>query len=87
MSTKKHHKKKKEDSMYTKIFRLYDEDNDGYVDLSFLAEMMRSAGCIFLDSELERPMDKLRNQNGADLFNQKDYQDLCMEFNKNEDTP
>ena len=87
MSTKKHHKKKKEDSMYTKIFRLYDDDNDGYVDLSFLAEMMRSAGCIFLDSELERPMDKLRNQNGADLFNQKDYQDLCMEFNKNEDTP
>ena len=47
---KKHHKAKKVDSTYTKIFKLYDEDNDGYVDLTFLAEMMRSAGAIFLDS-------------------------------------
>ena len=85
--SKKHHKSKKADSMYTKIFRLYDEDNDGYVDLSFLGEMMRSAGAIFLDNELEKPMEKLRNANGADLFNQKDYQDLCVEYTKNEDTP
>ena len=85
--SKKHHKSKKADSMYTKIFRLYDEDNDGYVDLSFLGEMMRSAGAIFLDSELEKPMEKLRNANGADVFNQKDYQDLCVEYTKNEDTP
>ena len=32
-------------------------------------------------------MQKLRNSNGADLFNQKDYQDLCLEYSKNEDTP
>ena len=85
--SKKHHKSKKGDSMYTKIFKLYDEDNDGYVDLAFLAEMMRSAGAIFLDSELEKPMERLRNSNGADLFNQKDYLDLCLEYSKNEDTP
>ena len=85
--SKKHHKGKKADSMYTKIFRLYDEDNDGYVDLSFLAEMMRSAGAIFLDNELEKPMEKLRNNNGGDIFSQKDYQDLCIQYTKNEDTP
>ena len=85
--SKKHHKSKKGDSMYTKIFKLYDEDNDGYVDLAFLAEMMRSAGAIFLDSELEKPLERLRNSNGADLFNQKDYLDLCLEYSKNEDTP
>ena len=85
-STKKHHKSKKADSMYTKIFKLYDEDNDGYVDLSFLGEMMRSAGAIFLDSELEKPMEKLRTNNGADLFTLNDYQELCAEFTKNEDT-
>ena len=72
--------------MYTKIFKLYDEDNDGYVDLSFLGEMMRSAGAIFLDSELDKPMEKLRTNNGADLFNLNDYQELCVEFTKNEDT-
>ena len=86
-SKKKHHKNKKADSMYTKIFKLYDEDDDGYVDLAFLAEMMRSAGAIFLDSELEKPMARLRNDNGADLFTQQDYQDLCLEFSKNQDTP
>ena len=85
--SKKHHKGKKADSMYTKIFRLYDEDNDGYVDLSFLAEMMRSAGAIFLDNELERPMEKLRNTYGSDIFTQKDYQDLCVQYTKNEETP
>ena len=86
-TTKKHHKSKKSDSMYTKIFKLYDEDNDGYVDLSFLGEMMRSAGAIFLDSDLEKPMDRLRTNNGEDLFTQKDYKELCIEFTKNEDTP
>ena len=85
--SKKHHKNKKADSMYTKIFKLYDEDNDGYVDLSFLGEMMRSAGAIFLDSDLEKPMDRLRTNNGEDLFTQKDYKELCIEFTKNEDTP
>ena len=85
--SKKHRKSKKGDSMYTKIFKLYDEDNDGYVDLSFLGEMMRSAGAIFLDSDLEKPMDRLRTNNGADLFTQKDYKELCIEFTKNEDTP
>ena len=85
--SKKHHKSKKGDSMYTKIFKLYDEDNDGYVDISFLAEMMRSAGAIFLDNELEKPMERLRSNNGGDFFSQKDYEDLCMEFTKNEDTP
>ena len=86
-SKKKHHKSKKSDSMYTKIFKLYDEDNDGYVDMAFLGEMMRSAGAIFLDKELEKPMARLRNDNGADVFSQKDYQDLCLEFSKNQDTP
>ena len=80
-------KKSKKDSMYTKIFKLYDEDNDGYVDLSFLGEMMRSAGAIFLDKELEKPIDTLRTNNGGNYFTQKDYEDLCMEFTKNEDTP
>ena len=85
--SKKHHKSKKADSMYTKIFRLYDEDNDGYVDLSYLGEMMRSAGAIFLDKELEKPLENLRMNNGGEFFSQKDYQDLCTEFTKNEDTP
>ena len=49
--------------------------------------MMRSAGAIFLDNELEKPMERLRSNNGGDFFSQKDYEDLCMEFTKNEDTP
>ena len=80
-------KKSKKDSMYTKIFKLYDEDNDGYVDLSFLGEMMRSAGAIFLDKELEKPIETLRTNNGGNYFSQNDYEELCAEFTKNEDTP
>ena len=85
-STKKHHKSKKGDSTYTKIFKLYDEDNDGFVDFVYLSEMMRSAGAIFLDNDLERPMETIRNNNGADIFTQKDYIDLCMKFTNNEET-
>ena len=84
---KKHHKGKKGDSMYTKIFKLYDEDNDGYVDISFLAEMMRSAGAIFLDNELDKPIENLKVNNGSDIFTLKDYKELCAEFTQNEDTP
>ena len=86
MSTKKHHKSKKVDSTYTKIFKLYDEDKDGFVDLVYLAEMMRSAGAIFLDKDLERPMETIRNNNGADIFTQKDYIDLCTKFVNNDET-
>ena len=85
--SKKHRKSKKSDLMYSKIFKLYDEDNDGYIDLAFLGEMMRSAGAIFLDSDLDKQMEELRNANGADVFNQKDYQDLCAQYSKCEDTP
>ena len=83
---KKHHKAKKVDSTYTKIFKLYDEDNDGNVDFAYLSEMMRSAGAIFLDSDLEQPMEQIRNNNGADVFNQKDYIDLCVKFTNNDET-
>ena len=38
---KKHHKAKKVDSTYTKIFKLYDEDNDGYVDFAYLSEAFK----------------------------------------------
>ena len=72
-STKKHHKSKKGDSTLTKIFRLYDEDKDGFVDFVYLPEMMRSAGAIFMDSDLERPMETIRTNNGADIFNHKDF--------------
>ena len=82
----KKNKSKKADSTYTKIFRLYDEDKDGFVDLIYLAEMMRSAGAIFLDNELERPMETIRNNNGADIFNQKDFVDLCTKFINNDET-
>ena len=82
----KKNKSKKADSTYTKIFRLYDEDNDGFVDLIYLAEMMRSAGAIFLDNELERPMETIRNNNGADIFTQKDYIELCLKFTNNDET-
>ena len=80
-------KKKKGDSMFTKIFRLYDEDNDGYIDLTFLPEMMRSAGAIFLDNELDKPMANLKTNNGGDYFTLKDYKELCTQFTQNEDTP
>ena len=82
----KKNKSKKADSTYTKIFRLYDEDKDGFVDLIYLAEMMRSAGAIFLDNELERPMETIRNNNGADIFTQKDYIELCLKFTNNDET-
>ena len=85
-SKKKHHKSKKSDSTYTKIFKLYDEDNDGFVDFAYLSEMMRSAGAIFLDSDLEQPMEQMRTNNGADVFNQKDYIDLCLKFTNNDET-
>ena len=86
MSTKKHHKSKKVDSTYTKIFKLYDEDKDGFVDFVYLAEMMRSAGAIFSDKDLERPMETIRNNNGADILTQKDYIDLCTQFVNNDET-
>ena len=79
-------KPKKADSTYTKIFKLYDEDKDGFVDFVYLPEMMRSAGAIFLDNELERPMETIRNNNGADIFTQKDYIELCLKFIKNDET-
>ena len=82
----KKNKSKKADSTYTKIFKLYDEDKDGFVDLIYLAEMMRSAGAIFLDNELERPMETIRNNNGADIFTQKDYIELCLKFTNNDET-
>ena len=86
MSTKKHHKNKKVDSTYTKIFKLYDEDKDGFVDFVYLAEMMRSAGAIFSDKDLERPMETIRNNNGADILTQKDFIDLCTQFVNNDET-
>ena len=85
-SKKKKHRTKKPDSTYTKIFRLYDEDNDGFVDFVYLGEMMRSAGAIFLDNDLERPMEIIRNNNGADIFTEKDYTDLCLKFTNNDET-
>ena len=68
--------------MYTKIFKLYDEDNDGYVDLSFLGEMMCSAGDILVDSELEKPMEKLRTNNHAELFRKMIIKDYVMNLQK-----
>ena len=85
-STKKSHKSKKGDLTYVKIFKLYDEDNDGFVDFVYLAEMMRSAGAIFLDSDLERPMETMRTNYGADIFNQKDYIDLCTQYTNSDET-
>ena len=79
-------KPKKTDSTYTKIFKLYDEDKDGFVDFIYLPEMMRSAGAIFLDNDLERPMETIRNNNGADIFTQKDYVDLCLKFTNTDET-
>ena len=85
-STKKNHKSKKGDSTLTKIFRLYDEDKDGFVDFVYLPEMMRSAGAIFMDSDLERPMETIRTNNGADIFNHKDFVELCNKFINNDET-
>lgn len=85
-TAKKQKKGKKDDNIYSKIFRLYDDDNDGYVNISSLSEMMRSAGAIFLDSDLDKSIDKIKKNNGADIFNQTDFQKLCVEFSKNEDT-
>ena len=48
--------------------------------------MMRSAGAIFLDNDLERPMETIRNNNGADIFTQKDYVDLCLKFTNTDET-
>ena len=79
-------KPKKTDSTYIKIFKLYDEDKDGFVDFIYLPEMMRSAGAIFLDNDLERPMETIRNNNGADIFTQKDYVDLCLKFTNTDET-
>ena len=85
-STRRHHQGRKADSTLVKIFKLYDEDKDGFVDFVYLAEMMRSAGAIFMDSDLERPMETIRNNNGADIFNQKDFVDLCTKFINNDET-
>ena len=84
-STKKHHKKKA-DLTFAKIFKLYDDDNDGFVDFVYLAEMLRSAGAIFLDSDLEQPLETMRTNYGADIFNQKDYIDLCVQYTNSNET-
>ena len=47
MSKSKSKKKEKEtpkSQKYNMIFKLYDEDKDGFVDLDYLGEMLRSLG-------------------------------------------
>ena len=87
MSTKKNQKNKKTDSMITKVFKLYDIKKAGFLDFSLLPEMLRAAGGIFLDKELEPHMEKIRTANGSDTFNLKDFTQLCEEFSKNDETP
>lgn len=93
MSTKKgekkkhkHSKKDKEEKALEKIFRLFDEDEDGFVELPNVGEMLRSAGAIFMDADLERPLSKIRQDNGADLCTLQDFKNLFAEYSQNEDT-
>ena len=84
---KKHHaKKEKEEQILEKIFKLFDEDEDGFVEMTIAAEMLRSAGAIFMDPDLEKPLKKIRSTNGADLLTFDDFKALYADFSKSEET-
>ena len=85
--SKKHHaKKEKEEQILEKIFKLFDEDEDGFVEMTSVGEMLRSAGAIFMDPDLEKPLKKIRTDNGADLCTFQDFKTLYAEFSKSEET-
>ena len=44
--------------------------------------MMSSAGAIFLGSELDKPIEKLRTNNGANLFTLNDHQESRLNLKK-----
>ena len=85
-SKKKHAKKEKEEQILEKIFKLFDEDEDGFVEMTNVGEMLRSAGAIFMDPDLEKPLKKIRNTNGADLCTFDDFKTLYAEFSKSDET-
>ena len=83
MSKSKSKKKEKETpktQKYNMIFKLYDEDKDGFVDLDYLGEMLRSLGAAILDSEIETLVEKTRKELKDTRFNMKTFEKIC---NKN----
>ena len=54
----------------------------------YLADLYRQNRnpLYFLDNDLERPMETIRNNNGADIFTEKDYTELCLKFTNTDET-
>ena len=63
-----------------KLFTVFDEDKDGFVDLDYLGEMLRSLGAAILDSEIETLVEKTRKELKDTRFNMKTFEKIC---NKN----
>ena len=74
-------KKEKDQNVkrYQMIFKLYDEDKDGLVDMSSFGEMIRAAGAAILESELEKITDKMSKEIKGNSFNYAQFEKACKE--------
>ena len=68
------------------VFKLYDEDKDGFVELKYLGEMLRALGGCLLENEIENICEKFMKENKSDIFTIQNFEKLCQENIKNNET-
>ena len=68
------------------VFKLYDEDKDGFVELKYLGEMLRALGGCLLETEIENICEKFMKENKSDIFTIQNFEKLCQENIKNNET-
>ena len=71
---------------YQKIFKLYDRDKDGLVEMEFFGEMLRSAGGYPLEKELEEITAQLKKNAKGGMFNMAQFEAACKEHIKTDET-
>ena len=71
---------------YQKIFKLYDRDKDGLVDMEYFGEMIRSAGAYPLEKELEEIIAQVKKTAKGGMFNMAQFEAACKEHIKTDET-
>ena len=71
---------------YQKIFKLYDRDKDGLVEMEFFGEMIRSAGAYLLEKELEEITAQMKKSAKGGMFNITQFETACKENIKTDET-
>ena len=70
---------------YKMIFKLYDEDKDGFVSTDKFGEMIRAAGAAILEKELEKIQFNLQKEIKNNKFSYEQFEKCCKEnINDNE---